>query len=279
MIMKKPSVNCAEWPEGKTERPKKHSPAPGRGSGRPGKKRKYPYSVQNVFRWLGKALTRYAMIEDGDRIIVGVSGIDSLSLLWLLRERLSWIPVTYKLKAVFIDLGFDEATGQAMEQYLQDEAYEYAILKTDIGLTAHGEENRENPCFYCAWQRRKLLFQVCADEDFNKIAFGHHLEDINATFFLNVIYSGSVSTMTACQSFFDGQVTIIRPLAMLYKKQIEQLASFAGIPAINNPCPSAKTSQRKEVAEMLNHFYKKDPRIRYNIFNALSNVRAEYLPK
>ena len=277
--MEKPSPSCANGQDNKTERPEKHSVAPRRHAVRTSKKRKFPYPVQNVFRWLGKALTRYAMIEDGDRILVGVSGVDSLSLLWLLRERLSWIPVTYKLKAVFIDLGFDEVTGRAIEEYLRSEAFDYAIIKTDIGVAAHSEENRENPCFYCAWQRRKRLFQLCADEGFNKIALGHHLEDINATFFINVIYSGSVSTMTAYQPFFDGQVTIIRPLAMLYKEQLDRLASFAGIPPIDNPCPSAKTSQRKEVAEMLNHLYKKDQRIRYNIFNALSNVRAEYLPK
>ena len=179
-------------------------------------------------------------MKRGDRIIVGVSGIDSLGLLWLLRERLAWIPVTYELKAVYIDLGFDEITGRAMEHYLRAESFDYAIIKTDIGVTAHSEENRENPCFYCAWQRRKQLFQLCGDERFNKIALGHHLEDINATFLMNVLYSGSISTMTAYQPFFDGQVTIIRPLAMLYKEQLEQLASFAGIPAIENPCPSCK---------------------------------------
>ena len=270
--MAKQSPTCANGQDSTTERP-------GRQVGGTSKKRKFPYPVQNVFRRLGKALTRYAMIEDGDRIIVGVSGVDSLSLLWLLRERLSWIPVTYELKAVFIDLGFDETTGRAIEQYLQAERFDYAVIKTDIGVIAHSEENRENPCFYCAWQRRKRLFHLCEDENFNKIALGHHLEDINATFLINVIYSGSVSTMTPYQPFFDGQVTIIRPLAMLYKEQLEGLAAYAGIPPIDNPCPSAETSQRKEVAEMLNHFYKKDPRIRYNIFNALSNVRAEYLPK
>ena len=243
------------------------------------KKRDFPYAVQRVFRWLGKALARYEMIEHGDHIIVGVSGVDSLSLLWLLRQRLAWIPVTYTLKAVYIDLGFDEATTQAIEQHLSDESYDYAIIKTDIGAKAHSEENLKNPCFYCTWQRRKKLFQFCKDNDFNKIALGHHLEDINATFFINVIYGGAVSTMAPCQSFFEGRVTIIRPLAMLYKEQINQIASFARIPAIDNPCPSAKSSQRKEVSDMLNHFYRKDRRIRYNIFNALGNVRREYLPK
>jgi tRNA 2-thiocytidine biosynthesis protein TtcA len=269
---------CAGGREVKTERSEKHFQAlPHSSVSRT--KRNFPRPVQNVFRNLGKALARYEMIAHGDRILVGVSGIDSLCLLWLLRERLAWIPVTYTLKAVYIDLGFDAETGPAIEDYLRTETYDYTILKTDIGITAHSAQNRENPCFYCARQRRKRLFQICGEEKFNKIAFGHHLEDINATFFINVIYGGSVSTMNPCQPFFDGRVTVIRPLAMIYKQQIEHLASIAGVPGIDNPCPSAQTSQRKEVAEMLSHFYKKDPRIRYNIFNALSNVRAEYLLK
>ena len=126
---------------------------------------------------------------------------------------------------------------------------------------------------------RKKLFQICRDSGFNKIALGHHLEDINTTLFVNIIFGGSVSTMVPCQKFFGGEVTIIRPLALVYKEQLQGLADYLHLPSVDNPCPSAKISQRKEVEEFLQHFYRKDPRIRYTVFNALSNVHPEYLPE
>jgi tRNA 2-thiocytidine biosynthesis protein TtcA len=243
-----------------------------------GGKRDFPLPVQKAFRWVGKAIEQYRMIEAGDRIVVGVSGIDSLCLLWILRERLKWIPVTYEVKAVYIDLGFEGAMSQAIEEYLRREAYDFEIVRTDIGLTAHSPVNRENPCFLCSRERRKKLFMYARDRGYNKIALGHHLEDINATLFINIIYGGSISTMMPCQELFHGRLTIIRPLAMLYKEQIQRLAKCLSIPSVENPCPSSNRSERREVGDFLNRFYKKDPRIRYNIFRAMRNIHKEYLP-
>ena len=219
------------------------------------------------------------MIGDGDRIAVGVSGMDSLCLLWILRERLNWIPIKYEIKPVYIDLGFDKKMGLAIEKYLQKECYDYEIIQTDIGVQAHGPVNRENPCFFCSWKRKKKFFSFARDIHCNKIALGHHLEDINATLFINILYGGSMNTMLPHQNFFNGRLSIIRPLALVYKEQIKQLADFLGIPPIVNPCPSSKKSQRKEVNNLLDYFYRKDQRIRYNIFWSLKNIHRDYLPR
>jgi tRNA 2-thiocytidine biosynthesis protein TtcA len=242
-------------------------------------KRDFPPLVQQAFRWVGKAIERYRMIEAGDRIAVGVSGMDSLCLLWILRERLKWIPVTYEVKAVYVDLGFEAIMNQTIETYLEEESHGFEILKTTIGPLAHSPVNRENPCFLCSRERRKVLFTYARESGYNKIALGHHLEDINATLFMNIIYGGSFSTMMPCQELFRGRLTIIRPLAMLYKEQIRRLAEWLSLPALKNPCPSSKRSERREVGDFLSHFYKKDPRIRYNIFRAMRNIRHNYLPQ
>ena len=107
-----------------------------------GSKRKQPYPVQRVFHWVGKAIHQFEMINHGDKILVGVSGVDSLCLLWILRERLKWIPVKYKLRAIFIDPGFKGNMSQILKNYLEKEAYDFEIINTDIGLRAHGPENR-----------------------------------------------------------------------------------------------------------------------------------------
>ena len=242
------------------------------------KKRRFPYHIQRIFHWVGKAIDQYQMIEEGDRILVGVSGWDSLCLLWVLRERLKWIPVKYEIKALYIDPGFDEKIRQVIEGYLKRELFDYDIIKTDIGVEAHKSNNQKNPCFFCSRERRKKLFTFAADIHYNKIALGHHLDDINATLFVNILYGSSISTMKPRQDLFKGRITIIRPFAFIYREQIQRLANFLSLSPIVNPCPSSKSSQRKAINDLLNHFYKKDQRIRYNIFQAMRNVHREYLP-
>ena len=256
--------------------------SPGCRKGKPAWKRgkqHFPYRVQRIFRWVGKAIDQFQMIAPGDRIAVGVSGGDSLCLLWILRERLKWIPVSYQIKAVYVDLGFEGTTSSTIEAYLQREGFDYEVIKTDFGIRAHSPENRENPCFLCARERRRTLFDFVGANRCNKLALGHHLEDINATFFLNILYGSSLSTMLPRQELFEGRITIIRPLALVYKEQLQRLADLLALPSVGNPCPSSNRSQRKAVSDFLNHFYSQDRRIRYNVFQAMRNINSAYLPK
>lgn len=243
-----------------------------------GGKKHYPKFIQKIFHRVGKAIDQFQMMEDGDRILVGVSGVDSITLLWLLRERLTWIPVKYTLKAIYIDPGFDETTGKIIGDYLRKESFDYKIIKTDIGMKAHEPHAQENPCFLCSQERKKRLFLLAREGNYQKIALGHHLDDINATLFINILYGGSISTMLPRQDLFGGRLTIIRPLTLVGKEQIQKLAEFLNIPPIVNPCPSSQVSQRKQINEFLDYFYSKDQRIRYNIFHAMSNIHRDYLP-
>jgi tRNA 2-thiocytidine biosynthesis protein TtcA len=243
-----------------------------------GGKKRYPKFIQKVFHGVGKAINQFHMIEDADRILVGVSGVDSITLLWLLRERLTWIPVKYTLKAIYINPGFDETTGKIIEDYLRKESFDYEIIKTDIGMKAHEPHAQENPCFLCSRERKKRLFLLAREGNYKKIALGHHLDDINATLFINILYGSSISTMLPRQDLFGGRLTIIRPLALVGKEQIQKLAAFLNIPPIVNPCPSSQVSQRKQINEFLDYFYRKDQRIRYNIFHAMRNIHRDYLP-
>jgi tRNA 2-thiocytidine biosynthesis protein TtcA len=243
-----------------------------------GGKKHYPKFIQKVFHGVGKAIDQFHMIEDGDRILVGVSGRDSISLLWLLRERLPWIPVKYSLKAIYINPGFDETTGKIIGDYLRKESFDYEIIMTDIGIKAHEPHAPETSCFLCSQERKKRLFLLAREGNYQKIALGHHLDDINATLFINILYGGSISTMLPRQDLFGGTLTIIRPLALVYKEQIQKLAESLSIPPIVNPCPSSHVSQRKQINEFLDYFYRKDQRIRYNIFHAMRNIHRDYLP-
>jgi tRNA 2-thiocytidine biosynthesis protein TtcA len=227
---------------------------------------------------LGKAVREYDLINDGDRVAVAVSGgKDSMALLYMLKERLNWIPIRYELLAVHLDMGFEGAQPHLIEQGCQKIGVPFYMEKTDYGIKAHGPDNKENPCFLCSWLRRKHLFQLADSLNFSKIAFGHNKDDIIETLFLNIFYSGELSTMLPKQSLFKGSLTIIRPLALLEENRIKQFSVRKALPEIANPCPSARNSARQEIKEFLSAFYRRNRKIRGNIFHALSHVRPEYL--
>jgi tRNA 2-thiocytidine biosynthesis protein TtcA len=155
--------------------------------------------------------------------------------------------------------------------------FDLRVEHTDYGTLAHSDANRENPCFLCARLRRKRIFEIADETGCNKVAFGHHKDDIIETFFLNVCYSGNISTMRPAQSFFGGKITVIRPLAYVDEDRIRQLARKEAFPEFYNPCPRAAVSKRKEIKDMLHRLYRSNKKIKGNVFSALKNVNPDYL--
>lgn len=232
----------------------------------------------HINRQLGRAISRYDMISDNDRILVGMSGgKDSLTLMWMLSERLQRIPVDYELLAVYIDPGFEGGFGEALAAYCRQMDYRFLWERTDDGPRAHGPENRENPCFLCSWNRRKRIFQIADRLGCNKVAFGHHKDDIIETLFLNICYAGEISTMKPVQPLFKGQLTVIRPFVFVEEDQIRQFARQQQLPRYVNPCPTAARSKRSEIKNLLDRLYKKNEKIRGNIFRAIRHVNPDYL--
>ena len=231
-------------------------------------------------RLVGKALHQYDMIENGDRILVGLSGgKDSLTLMWTLNERLSRIPIQYELMAVYIDPGFDKSFCDRLEDYCRAQRYSYRIELTDGGVLGHSPENKENPCFLCSRLRRKRLFEIAEEWGCRKIALGHNKDDIIETFFLNIFYAGEIGTMMPSQSFFKGKLRIIRPLALVEEDIIKQFAKKEGLPDFINPCPSVGKTKRQEIKDMLKMLYSSNKKIKGNIFRAMNHVNIDYLPK
>jgi tRNA 2-thiocytidine biosynthesis protein TtcA len=226
---------------------------------------------------VGKAIHTYQMIQDGDRILVGVSGgKDSLTLLHLLHERRKRVPVRYDLVALHIDLGFDSGGTESLKAFFEERGLSYRIEHTDIGALAHSSKNRENPCFLCAWERRKRTFQLAHEFNCNKIAFGHHKDDVVETLLLNMFYSAEISTMLPVQSLFKGKMYLIRPLFLLEEKKIARFAEAMGLPVVHSGCPSSGKTKRGEVKEIIELLGRKNHRVKGNIFRSLSNLKTEY---
>jgi len=220
----------------------------------------------------------YSMLDDGDRVMVGVSGgIDSLTLAWVLKMWQKKAPIRYELVAQIIDYGFwrqhegmagpEISIGRQLEKFSID----YTIDQ------AWQIEDEERTCFQCARNRRSQLFDLARQRGFNKIAFGHHKDDLIETFFINILYSGNISTMLPRQKLFDGDLSIIRPLAYIEKKDVVEIASSITVKPVANLCQLADNTRREKVREMLTYLYEKEPGGKNSIFASLANVRQEYM--
>jgi tRNA 2-thiocytidine biosynthesis protein TtcA len=234
---------------------------------------------KRINRALGKAIHRYGMINDGDRICVGLSGgKDSLTLLWFLRWRLARIPVTYALFPCFIDPGFDTSYARELSDFCREQDWSLRVDYSDCGVIAHSEINRENPCFLCSRIRRKRLFEIAAEMGCNKLALGHNKDDIIESLFLNICYAGEISAMLPCMPMFGGKITIIRPLALVEEKDIKRFVQDdLGFREFENPCPTARTSRRQDIKQFLEALYQSNENIKGNIFRAMGNVKTDYL--
>jgi len=219
------------------------------------------------------------MIEEGDRVLVGVSGgLDSLALLDLMRTPMIFLP-NFSVLAVNIDLGFEEEyeTYKALEAYLKAGGYEYVMEKTDIGVFSHSEKNRKNPCFLCSRLRKKRIVEIAEDHGCNKIAFAHHKDDIIETLLLNIFYAREISTMVPNQPIFSGKFHIIRPLAYIAEELVKRYARERLFPIMENKCPTSRNSKRVYMKNLLDELEKDNKDIRANIFKSMMHVKTDYL--
>lgn len=234
-------------------------------------------TFRTINRKLGKAIHRYRMIADGDRILVGFSGgKDSLTLLWFLKERLAWIPVDYELAAAYIDPGFDDCTALALEDLCRRFGIAFHLIKTEHGLLAHSGENRENPCFLCARKRRQRLFRLTERLGFNKIALGHNRDDLIETLLINIFFAGQIASIAPSQTFYGGRFSVIRPLALTEEKTISDFVEERKLPHLVNPCPSARSSKRREVKQLLQSLCSRNDTVKGNILRAIRRLELDF---
>jgi len=238
--------------------------------------------VSNLDYWLIKRINKanrdFELIADGDRIAVAASGgKDSLTLLELLHRRQRFVPTDYTLVPVHIISDWrctDQDLRAWLEQYFQSLGLEYTFREISI-MRDEGGHRQEPDCFWCAWNRRKALFETAHELGCNKVAFGHHADDIAQTTLLNLFYHGRLETMEPKVEFFDGVITVIRPLVYVPEREIVRFARAAGFPCSGIPCPQAATSQRTRMAQLLRQVEEECPRVKVNLFRAVRRRKGE----
>ena len=201
-----------------------------------------------------KAIADYDMIKDGDKIAVGLSGgKDSIALLALLAAYKKFAPEKFDLLAINIDLGFadtDKAQVQATKDFCQEIGVELIIEPTQI-YDIILERQEKSPCSLCSKMRRGALNSVANAHGCNKLALGHHADDVLETFILSLIYEGRISTFMPTSFMERSNITLIRPLIYIEEKYLSGLTRRYNLPIIHNPCPQDKHTKREEAKQLI----------------------------
>ncbi|MDI6606434.1 MAG: ATP-binding protein [Candidatus Omnitrophota bacterium] len=228
-----------------------------------------------ISKRVGRAIIDYDMLAEGDKIAVAVSGgKDSLTLLRVLADRRAFVPIKYELLAVHIDLGYPCQHPKILGEYFKSQGIAYHIEKVDI---LKGKTRKDISCFWCAWNRRKALFETANRFGCTKVALGHHKDDIVETILLNLFFQGEISAMSPKQELFKGKITLIRPLAYVEEGMIVKFAKEADFPHEKCSCPNSLTSNRNRISRIIRELERVCPDVKTNIFRSLKRIKKDYL--
>lgn len=224
-----------------------------------------------------KACADYGLIADGDHILIGLSGgKDSLALVELLGRRAAIYKPRFTVTALHVRV--KERDYRTDLSYLESFCAEAGVplVVRDVEI---GEGEVKNPCFLCAWYRRKTLFNVAQELGCNKIAFGHHKDDIVQTLLMNLIYQGAFATMPPILRMDKMPIQIIRPLCLIEEADLIRYAELRGYEKQMKLCPFEHVSARTKVKDLLEQIKALNPEALDTIYNAMTNIKPDYLPQ
>ena len=221
-------------------------------------------------RKIGKALAQWHMINQGDNILVGLSGgKDSLILLHALNDFARRSPVKFSLAALSVKLtGMDT---EPLENYCRQKNIFYKIIEHPI-IEIINSRNEKSPCSFCSNMRRGILSSWASQNGFNKLALGHSLDDAVETFFMNLMHAGRAKSFQPVAYMSRTCVTVIRPLILSSEAAIIDEAQRLELPIIPSACPFAGHTERQKTRDFISELRKKIPDINSKVINALENL-------
>lgn len=235
-------------------------------------------TIQQLLSPARRAIDDYGMIEENDKIAVGMSGgKDSVTLLHILAALRRFYPKKFQIVAITIDLGvkYNQSEVEALKKLNRDLDVEYHIVPTDIYQIIFEERKESNPCSLCSKMRRGALNTKAAELGCNKLALGHHADDLIETLFLSMFYEGRLSTFEPKTYLSRSGITVIRPMIYIEEKNIR--AFSADKPILSNPCPADKHTQRQYVKDLLSKIKTDIPIAKDRIFSAITHPERNHL--
>lgn len=227
-----------------------------------------------------KAVKDFNLIEDGDRIAIGVSGgKDSLLLCKLFQELKKDRSKNFEVAFISMNPGFGAMDLEQFKNNLKELDIPCEIFDANVWEIAF-ESSPESPCFLCAKMRRGVLYKKVEELGYNKLALGHHFDDLVETSLINMFYAGTVKTMIPKVSSTSGKLQLIRPLIYIKENDIIAYTQKNGIQAMACGCPieaGKVDSKRKEIKNLLKTLEKTNPQIKQSIFNSMKNINLDYI--
>lgn len=221
-----------------------------------------------------KAVHDYDMIQENDRIAVGVSGgKDSMALLYTLSLLQKFYPLRFELCAVTIMSGLNDFDPAPLRRFIEELGIPYIIEETYIGKLVFEVRNEKNPCSLCANMRRGALNNAALVNNCNKVALAHNLDDCIETYMMSMLYEGRFHTFSPVTHMDRKNVYVIRPFIYCSEEEILKYTEQNRIPVLKNPCPYAGKSKRQEVKEMLRELSKVNSDVKSNIFGAIKRSK------
>lgn len=228
--------------------------------------------LQQVLSRVRKAVDDYNMIEEGDCIAVGISGgKDSLTLLHALAALRRFYPKKFTLKAITVDLGFDNMKLDEITAMCKELDVEYHIEKTDIAQIVFDERKESSPCSLCAKMRKGALNEAIKAMGCNKVAYAHHKDDVVETMLLSLFYEGRFHCFSPVTYLDRSDVIVIRPLIYMNEADVVGFVRRYNIPVVKSPCPVDKKTKREYVHQMVKELNKDIPSVRNRMFTAITD--------
>lgn len=228
--------------------------------------------LQQVLSYVRKAIDDYNMIENNDRIAVGISGgKDSLTLLYALSSLQRFYPKRFDLMAITVDLGFDNLNLNSIKALCKDLGMEYVVVKTEIGKIIFEDRAEMNPCSLCAKMRKGALNDAVKSAGFNKIAYAHHKDDVVETMLMSLIYEGRFHTFSPVTYLDRTELTVIRPLVYMNEADVIGFIHKYNIPVVKSPCPADGHTKREYVKQLLKRLNQENPGVKERMFTAIQS--------
>lgn len=228
--------------------------------------------LQQVLSHVRKAVDDYNMIQDGDKIAIGISGgKDSLTLLYALNSLKRFYPKKFDIIAVTVDLGFQNLNLDKISTLCQELNVEYKIINTEIAQIVFEERKEQNPCSLCAKMRKGALNNAIKELGCNKVAYAHHMDDVVETMMMSLIFEGRFHTFNPVTYLDKSELTVIRPLMYMHEADVIGFVNKYNVPVVKSPCPADGNTKREYIKRLLQQINYETPGVKSRMFTAIQS--------
>ena len=226
--------------------------------------------MKRMLSFVRRAVDDYNMIEEGDRIAVGVSGgKDSLTLLAVMAALKRFYPKKFEVVGITIDMGFEGSDFSPVEEYCKELGVEYVVVKTEIAKIIFDVRKESNPCSLCAKMRRGSLHAAAQEVGCNKVALGHHYDDAVETFMMNLFFEGRLGCFSPVTYLSNRKIKLIRPMIYAQEKDVQYFTRRQTLPVITSLCPEDHATERENMKKLLAELERGNKGVKHRIFNAM----------